>query len=46
MLVHHLQKKQTNKQTKTEYKKLKKQKIYDYIYQNKLEKACFQHDMA
>ena len=39
-------KKQTNKQTKTEYKKLKKQKIYDYIYQNKLEKACFQHDMA
>ena len=38
--MNHLQK------TKKEYKNLKKQKIPGYIYQNKLDKACFQHDVA
>ena len=38
MLVDHLQK------TKKESKNLKKQGIH--IYQNELNKACFQHDMA
>ena len=32
--------------TKEEYKNLKKQEDIGYIYQNKLDKACFQHDMA
>ena len=34
------------KKTKKEYKNLKKQEIHDYIYQNELDKVCFQHDMA
>ena len=29
----------------SEYKNSKKQEIYD-IYQNELDKACFQHDMT
>ena len=33
-------------ETKEEYKNLKKQEIQDIYYQNKLDKACFQHDMA
>ena len=33
-------------ETKEEYKNLKKQEIQDTYYQNKLDKACFQHDMA
>ena len=37
--MEHLQK------TKKENKKLKKLEIYD-IYQNRLDKACFQHDIA
>ena len=38
MLVDHLQQ---------EYKNLKKQEIHDaFIYQNELDKACFQHDIA
>ena len=33
--------------TKKEYKNLKKQEIHDiFIYQNKLDKACFQHDIT
>ena len=40
MLVHHLL-----KATK-EYKHLKKQEIQDYICQNELDGACFQHDMV
>ena len=39
MLAHHL------KNTKKEYKSLKKHKIRD-IYINEVAKACFQHDMA
>ena len=39
MLVDHLQK------TKKECKNLKKQEVYN-IFINKLDKACFQHDMA
>ena len=31
--------------TMSEYKNSKKQEIYD-IYQNELDKACFQHDMT
>ena len=33
-------------ETKEEYKNLKKQEIQDTYYQSKLDKACFQHDMA
>ena len=41
MLVDHLQ------ETKKEYKNLKKQEIHNInIYQNELDKGCFQHDMA
>ena len=39
VLVDHLQK------TKKECKNLKKQEVYN-IFINKLDKACFQHDMA
>ena len=38
-LVDHLQK------TRKEYKNLRKHVIHEYIYQNKLDKACFQHGM-
>ena len=38
--MEHLQK------TKKEYKNLKKTGDLRYIYQSKLDKACFQHDMA
>ena len=31
---------------KKEYKKLRKQGIQDIFYENKIEKACFQHNMA
>ena len=40
MLVDHLEK------TKKKYKSLKKEKADLYIYQNELDKACFQQDMA
>ena len=40
MLVDHLQK------IKKEHKKIKKAGDSRYIYQNELDKACFQHDMA
>ena len=40
MLVDHLLK------TNEESKNLKKQEKQSYIYKNKLDKACFQHDMA
>ena len=35
-------------ETKIEYKKKRKKKKGDsrYIYQNKLDKTCFQHDLA
>ena len=36
----HLQK------TKKNYKSFKKQKIHDIFIKKKLDKACFQHDMA
>ena len=39
MLVDHLQK------IKKEYKNSKKHKIHD-IYQNEIDKTCFQHDIA
>ena len=39
MLVDHLQKK------KKEYKNLKKREIHD-IFQNEIDKTCFQHDMT
>ena len=34
------------KKTKKECKNLKKQGDSRYIYQNKLDKACFKHDMT
>ena len=40
MLVDHSQK------TKKEFKNLKKQEIQDIFTKYKLDKACFQHDMA
>ena len=40
MLLDHLQK------TKKEYKSLKKTRDSWYIYQNEIDKACFQHDMV
>ena len=32
--------------TNKEYKKFKETRDSRYIYQNELDKACFQHDMA
>ena len=40
MLVDHLLKR------KKEYKSLKKQEFWKYIFQNGLDKACFQHDIV
>ena len=39
VLVDHLQK------TKKEYKKFRETEDSRYIYQNELDKTCFQHDM-
>ena len=35
-----------DRQLKKERHKLKKNRRFTYIYQNKLDKVCFQHDMA